>query len=37
MCTIHATLQHPPTITIAEIADSSDAVQGAVPAHQGAA
>jgi uncharacterized OsmC-like protein len=37
MCTIHATLQHPPTITIGEITESSTTSEHGVPAHQGAA
>lgn len=37
MCTIHATLQHPPTITIDSINESKFAADPDVPAHQGAA
>jgi putative redox protein len=36
MCTIHATLHHPPTITIGPINESNVASQG-VAEHQGAA
>jgi uncharacterized OsmC-like protein len=36
MCTIHATLQHPPKITIAPLAGSTRSTEP-VPAHQGAA
>ena len=37
MCTIHATLQHPPTIAIESINDSKFAANPHVAAHQGAA
>lgn len=37
MCTIHATLQHPPTIAIESINDSKFAGNPHVAAHQGAA
>jgi uncharacterized OsmC-like protein len=37
MCTIHATLQHPPTITIGPILQSARLDGPDVPAHQGVA
>jgi uncharacterized OsmC-like protein len=37
MCTIHATLQHPPTINIGPIHESISEERPSHPAHQGAA